>query len=267
MEHALQKFVFKGQGIRVVDGEREPWFVVADIAKVLGLTQVRNHHLTYLDENEKGAKKLSTPGGKQTLNVVNESGLWGLTFRSRKPEAKKFRQWLTNEVIPSIRKHGGYLTPEKTSEILNDPDRIIELAQNLKEERKKRQEIEQEKSKLQPKAEYHDKVLSSEDIMPVKVIAKELGTGPRKLNQFLHNHGVIYKQGGLWYVYYKYQDKGYARYSTYTRNVVVDGSGTQITKTYHHLKWTEKGRHLIHKLWNKARKQSNSSTPQVKPVN
>lgn len=137
------------------------------------------------------------------------------------------------------------------------PDTIIQMAQNLKDERERRQKIEQKKEQLEnhnqkllPKAEYHDEVLASKQLMPVKIIAKELGTGPQKLNQFLHHHGVIYKQGRVWYLYYQHQGKGYARYDTF-RKLNPDNYGTDVI-TYHNLKWTEKGRQMIHRLWNKV---------------
>ena len=107
----IQVFDFEDNAVRVIEKDGEPWFVAADVARVLDIQNVRQN-LNDLDDDEKGVYNTYTPGGPQEMRVINESGLYNLIFRSRKPEAKKFRKWVTAEVLPSIRKTGMYVAPE-----------------------------------------------------------------------------------------------------------------------------------------------------------
>ena len=113
--NSLIKLEFEQKEIRTVAKDGELWFVAKDVFKILGLCDQRTH-LEKLDDDEKGVSIINTLGGNQKVNVINESGLYGLTFLSRKTEAKRFRKWVTSEVLPSIRKHGGYIKPTATSE-------------------------------------------------------------------------------------------------------------------------------------------------------
>ncbi|MDD3030691.1 MAG: Bro-N domain-containing protein [Alphaproteobacteria bacterium] len=131
----IQAFNFNSNEIRVVRGEGgEPWFVAKDVADVLSLGN-SNSSVALLDDDEKGIHTVETLGGNQEMTVVNESGLYSLILRSRKPEAKKFKKWVTSEVLPSIRKHGAYMTPATIDEIADNPDLLIQLATKLKHER------------------------------------------------------------------------------------------------------------------------------------
>lgn len=153
--------------IRVIEKEGNPWFIAKDICAALGLAQV-SRAIQKLDEDEvTSSKVIDSLGREQTANAISESRMYSLVLVSRKPEAKAFKRWVTHEVLPSIRKHGGYLTPEKAAEALTDPDTIIRLATNLKEERAKRQELEAENRELAPKAVFADAVAASDDTMLV----------------------------------------------------------------------------------------------------
>lgn len=110
-------------------------FVAKDVCECLELDLASGAR--GLDDDEKGLHTVQTPGGQQEMSIVSEAGLYSLILRSRKPEAKTFKRWITHEVLPAIRKHGGYLTPGKLEEALTDPDTIIRLATNLKAEREK----------------------------------------------------------------------------------------------------------------------------------
>lgn len=135
----IQAFNFNSSEIRVVRGtDGEPWFVAKDVCDVLEIMNVSDTVSKVLDEDERGIDTIYTLGGEQQVSVINESGLYSLVLRSRKPEAKKFKKWVTSEVLPSIRKHGGYLTPEKIEEAILNPDTIIRLATTLKFERQQR---------------------------------------------------------------------------------------------------------------------------------
>ena len=148
--NAMELFKYEDREVRVVQVEDgEPRFVAADVCAVLELGNV-TEALRGLDEDEK--MTLSNPeshsggrGGAQFLSVITEAGLYSLVLRSRKPQAKRFKRWVTHEVLPSIRKHGAYLTPEKIEEALLDPDVLIRLATDLKTERLNRLHAEQQR--------------------------------------------------------------------------------------------------------------------------
>lgn len=118
MSKHIIPFSFESQAIRVVDQDGEPWFVLTDVCKILG-TNNPSQAASRLDDDERGIIISDTPSGEQSLLIVNESGLWALVLRSRKPAAKRFRKWVTGEVIPSIRKHGHYAAVDQTP-ALND---------------------------------------------------------------------------------------------------------------------------------------------------
>lgn len=126
--------------VRVIDVNGEPWFVAADVCKALEIEKT-DRALSRLDDDEKGAHSVSTLGGKQKVAIVNEPGLYSLVLGSRKPEAKAFKRWISHEVIPSIRKHGAYMTPEKLREVILSPDVMIEVCMNLKAEQEKNKQL------------------------------------------------------------------------------------------------------------------------------
>ena len=137
----IQTFTNKDFGyVRVVDVQVEPWFVAADVCKALEIEKT-DRALSRLDDDEKGAHSVSTLGGKQKVAIVNEPGLYSLVLGSRKPEAKAFKRWISHEVIPSIRKHGAYMTPEKLREVILSPDVMIEVCMNLKAEQEKNKQL------------------------------------------------------------------------------------------------------------------------------
>ncbi|WP_197468137.1 BRO-N domain-containing protein, partial [Fictibacillus phosphorivorans] len=149
MDQLQKLFDFRGQQLRVVEQNNGPWFVAKDVCNILELSNSRMA-LQRLEEDEKGVSTIDTPGGRQNLSIVNESGLYELIFASRKIEAKTFKKWVKQEVLPSIRKHGAYLTPQKIEEVLLNPDMIITLATQLKDEQTKRFLAEQTIQKQQP---------------------------------------------------------------------------------------------------------------------
>ena len=136
MNHLQKVFDFQGNQLRTLVINNQPWFVAKDVAEILGFDHTPTMTRT-LDEDEKGVHIIHTPGGEQQMTIINEPGLYSVILKSRKPEAKKFKRWVTHEVISSIRKHGAYMTPEKIEEVLMNPDTIIQLATTLKEERQK----------------------------------------------------------------------------------------------------------------------------------
>lgn len=133
----LQVFNYNGNEVRTIQKDGEPWWVLKDVCEVLGLS---SPHKVFdrLDEDEKGRNQIPTPGGEQEMTVINESGLYNVILRSDKPEAKPFRKWVTSEVLPSIRKHGAYMTPETLEQAILNPDMMIKLCTALKDEQDKK---------------------------------------------------------------------------------------------------------------------------------
>ena len=172
-------FNFRGDRIRVL-ADDEPWFVAKDLASALGYRDAHNM-CRRIDDEDKGTRSVSTPGGLQSMAVVNESGLYTAIMGSVRPGAKDFKRWVTSEVLPSIRKHGAYLTESKIEEILTSPDMIIRLATDLKNERE-RCRIAEEAHKnavvqigiLEPKAQLADSFLSSKGNILVRDYAKHV---------------------------------------------------------------------------------------------
>jgi prophage antirepressor-like protein len=192
----LAIFKYQEKEVRVVkDDQGEPWFVAKDVCDVLSIIDTRTIiERLDLDEWDK-TTVIDAMGREQEGYIVSESGLYESIARSNKPEAKVFQKWIRKEVLPSIRKHGAYMTPETIEGILNDPDTIIKLATNLKEERLKRLALEEEKKALLPKAEFFDAVADSKDAIDLGRAAKILdcGVGRNRLFEMLRSTGILQK--------------------------------------------------------------------------
>lgn len=138
----VESFDFNGAPVRVIaKSPDEPWFVASDVAKVLGYA-VAKDMTRNLDDDEKDGQNVPTPGGTQAMTVISESGLYSAVLRSRVPQAKEFKRWVTREVLPSIRRHGTYMTGSTIERVLQDPDTLIQLATQLKDERAAREASE-----------------------------------------------------------------------------------------------------------------------------
>lgn len=237
--------IFEGQEVEVFEFEGKVLFNPYDVAAILGVKNVRDR-IRDFNDNQRIKLTQSTVGIPDNLDIptagrvyLTESGVYKLVFKSNKPQAERFSNWVTDEVLPSIRKHGAYLTPDKVEEVLLNPDTIIKIAQNLKEEQEKRRQLEIENNELKPKANYCEQVLQSEKAVVTTQIAKDYGMSPQALNSILHELGVQYKVDGQWVLYSKYQDKGYTKSCT-----VIDRFGEPRMQT----KWTQKGRLFIYQM-------------------
>ncbi|WP_444752392.1 phage antirepressor [Pediococcus pentosaceus] len=246
----LQNFNFEGNEVRTVLINDEPYFVGKDIADVLGYSRPDNAIRNHVDVDDKLMHQFSASGQSRNMLVINESGMYSLVLSSKLPNAKKFKHWVTNEVLPSIRKHGAYMTDEKIEEALLNPDTIISLATKLKNEREKveverngRLIAEQRVEELQPKVSYYDKVLSNDALMTISLIAKDYGMSGAGMNKLLHELGVQYRQGGTWLLYAKYQRTGWTHSET---KMVPRKDGTE--KAVLNTKWTQKGRLGLYEL-------------------
>ncbi|MDY8166059.1 phage antirepressor [Bacillus thuringiensis] len=237
-----------GQVRTVVKGE-DVWFVAKDVCEVL---QIKNttQAMQKLDPEERTMFNIGRQG---ETNIINESGLYSLIMTSRKPQAKAFKKWVTSEVLPSIRKHGAYMTPNTINALLQDPDLIIGLASQLKQEQQARQVAEQKNLMLTQqiaenasKITYLDQILQSQDTVTVSQVAADYGLSAMKLNKILNDEKVQYKVNNQWLLYSKHQNKGYTKSKT-VGVVHTDGSRSVKMNT----RWTQKGRLFIHELLTK----------------
>lgn len=242
---AIQKvFHYRNQNdeVRAVVINGEAWFVAKDVCRVLDIADTWNA-TNRLSPNMKGTHTISTLGGPQLMTIINEAGVYKLVFTSRKPEAEEFTNWIATEVIPSIRRHGAYLTSQKIKEVLADPDTIIRLATQLKQERELNLKQKQIIGELKPKADYVDKILKNKGLVTITQIAKDYGMSGQAMNNLLHKLKVQYKQSGQWLLYSEYQAKGYTHSET-VEIVRIDGRPDVKMNT----KWTQKGRLFLYEL-------------------
>lgn len=191
----LQTFDYHDKAIRTIIKNDEPWFVARDVCSILdiNISQTRR-----LDDDEKELRPTQTPGGSQQLLWVNEPGLYSLIIGSNKPEAKQFKRWITHEVIPSVRKHGAYMTPETIEKVILNPDFIINLAGRLKEEQQKRIEAESIIEKQEPLVLFAKTCASSKDTILIRELAKlvsdeGINIGQNRLYEKLREWGYIIK--------------------------------------------------------------------------
>lgn len=194
--------------IRTIEIDGEPWFVGNDVAKSLGYTNPRDAILNHVFDDDKGVEKLDTLGGAQNMTVINESGMYSLIFNSRLESAKKFKHWVTSEVIPSIRKTGGYNLPQTYPEALRALADQAEKAEKLLIQNNELQLANQE---MKPKAEFFDAVAGSKKAISMEEVAKILsypGIGRNKLFEILRNQNILQSDN---IPYQKYIDSGYFR--------------------------------------------------------
>lgn len=206
MDNNLQVFKNNEFGeIRTVEINGEGWLVGKDVAEKLGYERPAKAILDHVDIEDKDEVPIQDSIGRmQKTPVINESGLYSLVLRSKLPTAKKFKRWVTSEVLPSIRKYGGYLTPEKIEEAILNPDTLIQLATRLKEEQQKRIEVEKRIKQDKPKVLFADAVSTSHTSILVGELAKILkqngiDTGQNRLFQWLRNNGYLIRRKGTDY--------------------------------------------------------------------
>ena len=238
--------------VRVVEKNGEPWFVAKDVCDILELGNTTKALYGIKDRWVTKGKVPHPQNPEKNLyvNMVNEPGLYKLVFKSKKPEAEQFTDWIAEEVLPSIRKRGLYATDKAIDAILKNPDFGIRLLRELKKERQEKQALllankrqEQIIGELKPKADYTDKILKNKGLVTITQIAKDYGMSGRAMNELLYNLGVQYKQSGQWLLYAEYQGKGYTHSETVSI-IRSDGRPDIVMIT----KWTQKGRLFLYEL-------------------
>jgi len=200
----LQVFSYEGKEVRTIQRNGETWWVLKDVCGVLELSNARMI-ADRLDEDDVSlAYVTDSMGRRQQTNIVNESGLYNVILRSDKPEAKKFKRWVTHEVLPQIRRHGAYITTSKIEEIMNDPDSWIKLLTALKEERQEKERLQLQTAQDKPKVVFADAVSASDGTILIGELAKILKgngieIGQNRLFERLRQDGFLIKRKGTDY--------------------------------------------------------------------
>lgn len=229
--------------IRTTTNEQgEPLFVGKDVAEALGYSNTRDALRKHVDEEDRDAVAIRDSIGRDQQTIfINESGLYSLVLSSKLPQAKVFKRWVTSEVLPQIRKSGGYIpTKDAEGRKLSDLE-ILSLAFQIQKKTIDMQK--QQIDSMTPKADYCDKVLESVSCFTTSQIAKELSMTVHDLTRLLTERKVMYWQSGQYLLYADYARKGYAGSRTHSYR---DSDGEMHTRTY--LVWTERGRRFIHRL-------------------
>lgn len=233
--------------IRTLQINGEPYFVGKDVAEILGYTNPSKALSDHVDEEDKLNNESLSSLGQRGGWLINESGLYSLILSSKLPTARRFKRWVTSEVLPTIRRHGVYAVDE----VLANPDMLIEALLQLKAEREINQALKetvavqnQQIVEMKPKASYYDVMLNCKDLVAISVIAKDYGWSANRMNQYLHQKGVQYKQGNkIWLLYQKYAEMGYTNTKTHS---YPGNDGTMHTAV--HTYWTQQGRLFIYEL-------------------
>ncbi len=186
--------------VRATEIDGVPYLVAKDVAEIVGHENPERAIRKYVDDDDKGVTEMVTPGGKQRITVINESGVYSLILSSKLPRAREFKRWVTAEVLPSIRKHGAYMTEETLEKALTSPDFLIRLATQLKEEQTKRVAAERQIELDRPKVVFADAVEASDGSILVGVLAKILKQngvemGQNRLFSWLRENGYLMKGG------------------------------------------------------------------------
>lgn len=231
----MQIFAFEATDeIRTLLINDEPYFVGKDVAEVLGYQNGSRDVNRHVDEEDKLTHQISASGQNRNMTIINESGLYSLIIKSKLPSAKKFKRWVTSEVLPSIRKTGSYLTvPTTFAEALR-------LAANLEEEKLF---LEQKVAEYEPKISYLDTILSSIDTVTISQIAADYGMSAIAFNKLLNHLKVQRKVGNQWLLRKKHMNHGYTK--SHTSKIPIPGGEIKIVMN---TKWTQKGRLFIYDL-------------------
>lgn len=236
--------------IRTVEVNGEPWLVGKDVAQALGYSNTKDAVSRHVDTEDKRGSRFPTPSGQQELTIINESGLYSLVLGSKLPSAKKFKRWVTSEVLPSIRKNGMYLLPKDYPSALraladSEEQRMALEASNatLAAENERQAQVIAE---FEPIRQYVDTILESPDALATSQIAADYGMSAQQLNKILRDEGVQHKVNGQWLLYKKHMNKGYTKSKTFQ---FTHSDGRADTKL--HTQWTQKGRLMIHNILEK----------------
>ena len=236
MKNQLQIFENKEFGkIRAVEIDGQPWFVGKDVALALGYENTKRDINRHVDAEDKGTTEMVTPCGRQKLIIINESGLYSLILSSKLPSARRFKHWVTSQILPSLRKHGIYATSDTLDEMLRDPKLTDSLIKKLAAEREKSTMLEELVDGLTPMVLYCDNILQCKNTIPVSLIAKDYGMSAADFNRLLHVLGIQYRVGKTWVLYQVYAKEGYTQTRTYytgEKTATIHTCWTQIGRLF-----------------------------------
>lgn len=234
-------FNFQGQQVRTVTINGEPYFVGKDTADILGYQNGSRDINRHVDEEDKLKYRFGTSGQDREMIIINESGLYALILGSKLPQAKEFKRWVTSEVLPTIRRHGAYLTDSKIEEVLLSPDTIINLATQLKNERAEKEQLKIELEEARKQTSYLDLILQTKDQLTTTQIAQDYGMSASKFNQLLKDLRIQRKVNSQWVLYKQYLGKGYIASRTFEYIGRDDRCHSKITTV-----WTQLGRKFLY---------------------
>lgn len=228
----LQPFDFEGNEVRTLKINEEPYFVGKDVAKILGYKNTKDALAKHVEVEDKLGSQIATSGQRREMTVINESGLYSLILSSKMPNAKRFKHWVTSEVLPTIRKHGAYMTDEKAFDVVNNKDGLASLLQQAADQlRQKDIQIEE----MKPKALFADAITASETSILVGEMAKILknggvNTGQNRFFKWLRENGYLIKRKGTDYNMPTQKSMNLKLFEIKERTI-VDGNSTRIVKT------------------------------------
>lgn len=229
--------------LEILTIEGKGWFPAIKVAEILGYS---NPHKAVRDHaKEKGVtiRSVLSNGGMQNQKFIDEGNLYRLITKSKLPQAEQFEEWVFEDVLPSIRKHGIYATDSVIEQTMNDPDYIINILMEYKQEKENNLVLKQEIGELKPKADYVDEILNSVGTMTITQIAADYGLSAQKLNKLLREARLQRKVGKQWVLYTEHMNKAYTKSETIN---IVRSDGTPDTQPQ--TKWTQKGRLKIHEI-------------------
>ena len=226
--------------VRAINIDGDPWFVGKDIVSALGYANGSRDINRHVDEEDRrnyrnGTSEINNRG----ITIINESGLYSLILSSKLASAKMFKRWVTSDILPSIRKHGTYLTDEVLDEILQSPEFAFQLFKELEEEKNKVDILARTLVEIEPKARYCESVLECGKAVPITLIAKDYGYTAAAFNSMLHGFKVQFKVGGIWFLYKEHANNGYTK----TKTIYINPKETAV-----HTYWTQKGRLFLYEF-------------------
>ena len=232
MKNSLQLFSFEDQQVRTIVVNNEPYFVGKDVANILGYTHGARDINAHVEDEDKLKSQIRTAGQMREQLIINESGLYSLILSSKMPNAKRFKHWVTSEVLPTIRKHGAYMTDEKAFDVVNNKDGLADLLQQAADQLKQKDiQIEE----MKPKAMLADAITASETSILVGEMAKILkkngvNTGQNRFFKWLRENGYLIKRKGTDYNMPTQKSMNLKLFEIKERTI-VDGNSTRIVKT------------------------------------
>jgi len=245
MKNQMQIFENQEFGkVRVVEVEGQPWFVGRDVTAALEYQNGSRDINRHVDpEDRQNYRNGTLEKSNRGLTIINESGLYSLILSSKLPSAKRFKRWVTMSVLPTIRKHGVYITEAALEEAAKSQAFAFELFCKLRAEKEKATALKGFAEELAPKALYCELILQSKNTIPISVIAKDYGMTAASFNMLLHYLGIQYKIGGVWLLYQPYAGKGYTKTRTY-----FHGESSSAM----HTSWTQAGRLFLYETLKKS---------------